>query len=91
MSVTSGFFNSIAEDRPSDAVQMSAIFDGVIRDGVLANIGTTFAVTAIEALTISVGVGRSWFNSTWLFNDAPLLIGMPQSEVLLNRIDAVVS
>ena len=90
MSVTSGFFNSISEDRSYDAEQMSAIFDGVIRDGVLANIGTTFAVTAIEALTISVGVGRSWFNSTWLFNDAPLLIGMPQSEILLNRIDAVV-
>ena len=90
MSVTSGFFNSISEDRSYDAVQMSAIFDGVIRDGVLANIGTTFAVTAVEALTISVGVGRSWFNSTWLFNNAPLLIGMPQSEILLNRIDAVV-
>ena len=44
MSVTSGFFNSFNHDRRYNAEQMSAIFDGIINDGVFANIGTAFAV-----------------------------------------------
>ena len=44
MSVTSGFFNSLHGDRRYNAEQMSAIFDGIINDGVFANIGTAFSI-----------------------------------------------
>ena len=37
MSVSSGFFNSLNGDRKYNAAQMSAIFDGLIIDGVLWN------------------------------------------------------
>lgn len=90
MSVTSGFFNSLNGDRKYNAEQMSAIFDGIINDGILANIGTAFAVSANEGLNINVGIGRAWFNSTWIYNDAILPITLDISEVLLDRIDAVV-
>lgn len=91
MSVTSGFFNSLNGDRKYNAEQMSAIFDGIINDGVFASIGTAFAVTADGTDTeVTVGVGRAWFNSAWLYNDAILALETEQAEVVLNRYDAVV-
>lgn len=90
MSVTSGFFNSLNGDRKYNAEQMSAIFDGIINDGVLATVGTAFMVTADSGLTVHVGVGRAWFNSTWLYNDTILPITLEDSELVLGRIDAVV-
>ena len=90
MSVTSGFFNSLNGDRKYNAEQMSAIFDGIINDGVFANIGTAFGVKADTGNIITVGIGRAWFNSTWLLNDAILPITADASEVLLDRYDAVV-
>lgn len=90
MSVTSGFFNSLNGDRRYNASQMSSIFDGVINDGVFANIGTAFEVKASEGNTINVGIGRAWFNSAWLLNDSILPIDLDASEVLLDRYDAVV-
>lgn len=90
MSVTSGFFNSLNGDRRYNAEQMSAIFDGIINDGVFANIGTAFGVQADTGDIITVGIGRAWFNSTWLLNDAILPITAEASEVLLDRYDAVI-
>lgn len=90
MSVTSGFFNSINGDRKYNAEQMSAIFDGIINDGILANIGTAFSVTANTGLNVNVGIGRAWFNSTWVYNDTILPLTLDESELVLDRIDAVV-
>lgn len=90
MSVSSGFFNSLNGDRKYNAAQMSAIFDGLIIDGVFASIGTAFAVKAAGGLTVNVGVGKAWFDHTWTVNDSILPMTAPEAEVLLNRIDAVV-
>lgn len=90
MSVSSGFFNSLNGDRKYNAVQMSAIFDGLIIDGVFASIGTAFAVKAAGGLTVNVGVGKAWFDHTWTVNDSILPMTAPEAEVLLDRIDAVV-
>lgn len=90
MSLTSGFFNSLNGDRKYNAEQMSAIFDGIINDGVFANVGTAFRVLASSGTEISVGDGRAWFNSTWIRNDSVMLISLDASEVLQDRYDAVV-
>lgn len=90
MSVSSGFFNSLNGDRKYNAAQMSAIFDGLIIDGVFASIGTAFAVKATGGLTVNVGIGKAWFDHTWTVNDSILPMTAPESEVLLDRIDAVV-
>lgn len=89
MSVSSGFFNSLNGDRKYNAAQMSAIFDGLIIDGVFASIGTAFAVKAAGGLTVNVGIGKAWFNHTWTVNDSILPMTAPEAEVLLDRIDAV--
>lgn len=90
MAFTFGFYNSVNHDRRYNALQMSQLFDGIITDGVFANIGTAMVVTAGSGLTINVGIGRAWFNGTWSLNDAIYPIDAPESDVLLNRIDAVV-
>ena len=90
MSVTYGFYNSLNGDRKYNAEQISSIFDGLIVDGVFASIGTAFAVEAAGGLTVNVGIGRAWFNHTWTLNDSILPLTAPESEVLLDRIDAVV-
>lgn len=90
MSVSSGFFNSLNGDRKYNAAQMSAIFDGLIIDGVFSSIGTAFAVKAAGGLTVNVGIGKAWFDHTWTVNDSILPMTAPEAEVLLDRIDAVV-
>ena len=90
MGVTCGFYNSKNGDRKYDAIQMSSIFDGIIRDGVLQHYGTAMVVKESEGMMVNVGIGRAWFNHTWTLNDALLPLTVPISEVLLNRIDAVV-
>lgn len=90
MSVTCGFYNSLNGDRKYNAMQMSSMFDGLIIDGVFASIGTAFAVKAAGGLTLNIGIGKAWFNHSWTLNDAILPIEAPESEVLLDRIDAVI-
>lgn len=90
MSVTYGFYNSKNRDRRYDAIQMSSIFDGIIRDGVLQHYGTALMVEESEGMMVNVGIGRAWFNHTWTLNDALLPLTIPFSEVILSRIDVVV-
>ena len=39
---------------------------------------------------MNIGIGRAWFNSTWVKNDAIYPLTLSDAELLLNRIDAVV-
>ena len=48
MAVTYGFYNALNHDRLYDAIQMSSIFDGIIRDGIFSTIGDTMIVTSPE-------------------------------------------
>lgn len=90
MAVTSGFFNSLYGDRKYTAEQFSALFNGLINDGVFSNIGTAFRVSATTENVISIGIGRAWFNGIWVNNDALLPMTCNDPEVLLDRIDALV-
>lgn len=90
MAITSGFFDSVDGDRKYNAEQMSAIFNGIINDGVFQSIGDAFAVTANSGYTVNVGSGRAWFNSTWVNNDAILPLTLDAPNALLNRYDAVI-
>ena len=90
MAVTSGFFNSLNGDRRYSAEQFSSIIDNLITNGVFSNVGTAFAVSADSGNNVIVGIGRAWFDSVWIYNDVILPIALPDPEVLLNRIDAIV-
>lgn len=90
MAVTSGFFNSVNHNRKYDATQMSRIFDGIIRDGIIQHYGANMMVTEAEGMSVNVGIGRAWFDHTWTLNDATLPLSVDPSEVLLSRIDTVI-
>lgn len=90
MSITSGFFDSVSGDRRYNAQQISSIFDGIINDGVFANIGSAFSVKADTGNNLMIGIGRAWFNRSWIYNDAILPLTLEASELLLDRYDAVV-
>lgn len=89
--VTFGFYDSINHDRRYNSTQFGSIFDGIVRDGVFMSIGSKLMVTpANSGMMVLVGTGRAWFDHTWTLNDAPLPLIVPQSEIILSRIDAVV-
>jgi len=90
MSLTYGFYNSLNGDRKYNTVQMSTLFDGIINDGVFMSIADTLICTATTGMGLHVGLGRAWFNHTWTNNDALLALTVTQSEIVLNRIDAVI-
>ena len=90
MAITYGFYNSKDGDRKYDSVQMSAIFDGIILDGVYVTIGDAFAVKAGGGLNVIIGTGRAWFNRTWTLNDIKYPITMSPPPVLNSRYDMVV-
>lgn len=91
MSVSSGFYNSVNHDRKYNAMHFGQLFDGIIRDGVFMSIGDHFNITTKgTGMNVTVGTGHGWFNRTWITNDAVLVLPISASEILLDRIDAVV-
>lgn len=90
MAFTCGFFNSENGDRKYNAEQMSAIFDGIIADGVFTTIGDHMAVSAGTGMQVLVGTGKAWFDHTWNVNDAAYPLAIAAADVTLSRIDAIV-
>lgn len=90
MSITFGFYNSVNNDRRYDALQMSSIFDGIIRDGIFMSIGEAMTVKAASGMTVNVGEGKAWFDHTWTLNDSKFPVTLAASELLLDRIDTIV-
>ena len=90
MTLTYGFYDSINGDRTYDAKDLSQLFDGIINDGIFMSIGSYFLVTPGTGLQVVVGTGRAWFNSSWILNDAPIVLNLEPADLVLNRIDVVV-
>ena len=79
MAISFGFYNSKNHDRVYDAEQLSAIFDGIINDGIIQNWPNSngaFKVTAGSGMNIVIAPGRAWFNHTWTLNDASLTMAV---------------
>lgn len=87
---TFGFYDSMNGDRRYNATQMSAIFDGIIEDGVFSNVGEMFAVVPGTGLQVIVKTGRAWFKHTWNLNDAWLPMNLDSADPIRSRIDSVV-
>ena len=90
MTVNSGFFNSLNNDREYDAEEFSSFYDGLINDGVYSSVGTQFYVSAYGGMQVCVDTGRAWFDHTWTVNSQKLLLELETADTLFRRIDAVV-
>ncbi len=87
---TFGFYDSKGGDRKYDALQISEIFDGIISDGVYDSIGELMAVKPGDGMSVMVGSGRAWFNHTWNKNDGDVRLTLSESDLIMDRYDAVV-
>lgn len=93
MAFTCGFYNNLNNDSKYryNAEQLSSIFDGIISDGMYANYKQAMVVRASENDNeVIVQPGRAWLLHTWSHNDADLPVVAPESELVLDRIDALV-
>ena len=88
MAITSGFFNGI--DKKYDAIQIAAMFDGIITDGVFSIVEKQFEIKATTGNVITIGTGRAWFDHTWTYNDSPIQFTLDPAEPLLSRFDTLV-
>lgn len=91
MAISSGFFNSVDGDRLYNAEEMTTYFEGLVSDGVYANVGEAFQILASgSGLGITVGTGRALVKTHWIKNDARLPLTLAAADVQYDRIDAVV-
>ena len=90
MAITSGFFNSVGDDRLYNAEDMSHYFDGLITNGVFESIGDKLQVTPGEDFTVNVGTGRAMIDCHWLKNDAVYNLPIAAADVQFKRVDAIV-
>lgn len=90
MAITSGFFNSKNGDRKYDTVDWSSMFEGMFADGVFKTIGENFAPKAGSGMQVTIGTGKAWFNKAFIKNSSLHQVAINTSDVLLDRIDAIV-
>jgi hypothetical protein len=85
-----GFYNSSNGDRIYDAEDISELFDSIIGDGIVRGFGSEFKVTALGGTSLSIGTGRSWFRSTWTWNDNDMPYTAEAADAANTRIDAII-
>lgn len=86
---TSGFFDSINDDRLYNATQLSSIFEGLISSGVYLKVGNKLAVQPNSEMTIKINTGRGWFGGRWVNNDANEILEIEAADPISNRYCAV--
>lgn len=91
-----GFFDSIRGDRKYNSKDVAELFDGIIVDGIYAQIGERFSVnpkkvieTEEDLLTVTVGSGQAWLSHTKIINTSKLELALSES-IGANRYDAII-
>lgn len=94
MAINSYFFNAVlsdgAYDRMYNAEDFTSYLDLLVGNGVFPNPSTQLQVRASTGMNVIVGAGSGWINGHKMINTADLTVSLTASDVLLNRIDAVV-
>lgn len=94
MAIQSYFFNAVQSggvyDRLYNAEDVTSYLDLLVGNGVFPTPSTQLQVSASDGLNIIVGAGSGWINGHKLVNTSALTLEVDASDVLLNRIDAVI-
>lgn len=90
MAITYGFFNSVNGDRTYNADDISNYFLKLISNGVFATPANAMQVQESAGMTVQVSAGWGFINCKWINNDAPYLLTLDASDVVLDRIDRIV-
>lgn len=90
MGVSSGFFDSVDNDRLYDASHLNRVLNGMITEGIFQKIGNAFA-PSLSGNSVVIGTGRAYLNNLWIVNDANLVLNPEANTDATNpRMDAVV-
>lgn len=94
MAILGYFFNAVESggeyDRVYNAEDVTSYLDKLVGNGVFPNPSTQLQVRAGSGMNVIVGTGQGWINGHKIINTADLTLAIDSSDVLLNRIDAVV-
>ncbi len=94
MAINSYFFNAVLSggvyDRLYNAEDMTSYLDLLVGNGVFPNPSTQLQVRASTGMDVIVGAGSGWINGHKMVNTADYTLTVDNSDVLLNRIDAVI-
>ena len=94
MAIKCGFFNSVNKDRMYQAADMIRPYQHLVSNGVYATPQGTASdylqVYEHTGMSVIVKPGYGLFMDNWFENDSNHVLTLDDSEVLLNRIDAIV-
>lgn len=94
MTISSYFFNAVESDgsydRTYNAEDITSYLNLLVGNGVFPDPSTNLQVRASDGMNVIVGAGSGWINGHKLVNSADLTLTVDASDVLLNRIDAVI-
>lgn len=87
----SGFFSSIEGDRVYSAEDMSALYEGLLTDGVVRGVGADLAVRPhLEGMKVSVDTGKAVISGKWLSNTDSYDLTVAEAHANYQRIDLIV-
>lgn len=90
MSIKSGFFNSLNNDRLYNAEDMSEYFEGLVSNGVYYAVGDALEVSAISgSMSVNVASGRAMIDCRWLRNTADTELEVAAASSTATRVDSV--
>lgn len=89
MATSYGFFNSVSGDRLYNADDVNTFLEGLVGDGLYANVDDMFAVTAGTGMTVKVAAGKASLAHHWFKSDAVETLSIGTAHAVLNRYDVV--
>lgn len=94
MAIKSYFFNAVLDDgvydRIYNAEDITSYLNLLVGNGVFPNPSTNLQVSAGTGMQVIVAAGSGWINGHKIINTADLALTVTASDVVLNRIDAVI-
>lgn len=91
MTLKSGFFNSVNNDRLYDAVDFTTYLAGLIVNGCLPN-DTGFLVSAnpepigANPPSVIIGVGKAYYDGFWVYNDTSFVYSLGTGQQVVSGI-----
>lgn len=94
MAIESYFFNAVESggvyDRIYNAQDMTDYLNLLVGNGVFPTPSTQLQVRASSGMNVIVGAGSGWINGHKMVNTVDMPLSISASDVLLDRIDAVI-
>lgn len=89
MATSYGFFNSVSGDRLYNADDVNTFLEGLVSDGIYANVDDMFVVTAGTGMSVKVAAGKASLAHHWFKSDAIETLEIGSAHAVLQRYDVV--